>query len=76
MPSTCPGKSRLSAYRCLISDLSIRILRSVALRMTFVEQNRVGFPVVDLLKKMMLDVMENATLEDFGDKGKQREFSR
>ena len=30
---------------------------------------------VDLLKNMMLDVMENATLEDFGDKGKQRDWT-
>jgi hypothetical protein len=30
---------------------------------------------VDLLKNMMLDVMENATFEDFEDEGKQRDWT-
>jgi hypothetical protein len=30
---------------------------------------------VNLLKNMMLDVMENATLKDFGDEGKQRDWT-
>jgi hypothetical protein len=60
-------------YRSLISDLSVQILQSVVLGMTFVEKPELTR--VDLLINMMLDVMENATLENFGVKEKKRDWT-